>query len=952
MNSIIFKISVCAALILPAGRIMAADAEKTDSLSAAHGPVEETVDMGYYSLPSRAVTGAVSIVTGDVLSRTPDASLPKTLVGRLPGLITQESNNELSRGGISTEDMGMSWWVRGASTINGTTPMIILDGIVCPNTNYVYITPQEIESVTLLKDAAALSIYGLQGAGGAISIKTKRGAYGAPKVHVTFDQSFQQMTRKPEYINSAKYVAMRNQAGVNDGFGPYSQFSKTDTDKFTEGGSWFYPDNNWYDMFMRDITYMTRAGVSVQGGTQNVLYFANINYMHQSSPFKTVDEPDRKYNPEPANDWFNFRSNIDVNFNSYLSGFLRLAGNVKNEKTTGFSNAAIYNHIFNLPPTMYGPLTPNGQGYENGNQVVTHDDETYPVYGMLNRSGYIHNLHINVTAQAGLNLDLGFLTKGLSLSGSMAYQTSTLNQTATTQDFSRWVRTQEMSDFFFVQQGSATNTPLSYGKASTMDYNLNLFGQARYKRSFGDHLVDAMAYIFYQQQELQKSNMAYKQESMGVTATYGFRNRYFIKGDIGYAGSEQFHPDRRYMATPAISAAWIASDESFMRGLTWLDMLKLRASYGITANDQLGNVRFLYLDYLDVNGNEGLRGNPLLRAEKMKKQNYGVDLAVLKGLHVSFDWYKSICDNMLINSSGNIPIYQGVPLDQYPRTNDGRMESHGYEITANYAKTIGDWTFNIGGSFTYDKNKVINVGESPNAADYAYRYRTEGYTFGQCWGYLIDYSNGNGIFNFQEELDAKGLQYSFGSPRVGDFIYQDLNSDGIIDEKDKAPIGYSHIPQHTYTVSAGVNWRGLELNVLFQGVSKVSRTVSGVGVFENTYQGVFSDIHENAWTAERWNNGEPIDYPALSLNETTNHVPNEFFIWDASYFRLKNLELAYTLPTSISRKIRAEKIRIALSGQNLLTWDKMKSKYIDPEVGTMNAFQPYRVYNIGFQLTF
>lgn len=223
MNSIIFKISVCAALILPAGRIMAADAEKTDSLSAAHGPVEETVDMGYYSLPSRAVTGAVSIVTGDVLSRTPDASLPKTLVGRLPGLITQESNNELSRGGISTEDMGMSWWVRGASTINGTTPMIILDGIVCPNTNYVYITPQEIESVTLLKDAAALSIYGLQGAGGAISIKTKRGAYGAPKVHVTFDQSFQQMTRKPEYINSAKYVAMRNQAGVNDGFGPYSR---------------------------------------------------------------------------------------------------------------------------------------------------------------------------------------------------------------------------------------------------------------------------------------------------------------------------------------------------------------------------------------------------------------------------------------------------------------------------------------------------------------------------------------------------------------------------------------------------------------------------------------------------------------------------------------------------------------------------------------------------------
>ncbi len=939
---------MCAGLAMPA----AAEPQKTDTLSRAKTAQEELVDLGYISMPRKAVTGSVSIVTGTELERTPDASLPKTFSGRLNGLTTQEHNNELSRGGFSTEDMGLSWWIRGASTINGTTPMIILDGIPCPNTNYVYISPEEIESVTLLKDAATLSIYGMQGAGGAISIKTKRGIAGTPKVTVTLDQAFQQMTRRPMFINSADYVAMRNQAGVNDGLGAYSQFSQQDAENFRNGGNEMYPNNNWYDMFMRPVTYMTRAGVSIRGDKNSVMYFANVNYMHQTSPFKTEEAPGGKYNPEPSNDWFNFRSNIDVNFNKYLSGFLRLAGNVKSEKTTGYSNADIYSHIFNLPPTMYGPLTPSGEGYENGGQVVTHDDEMFPVYGMLNRSGYKRSLYVNVTAQAGLNLDLGFLTKGLSLSGSMAYQTSTLNHTATTQDFSRWVRTKDMGDLFFTQKGSNLNTPLVYSKLSTMDYNLNLYAQARYDRIFGDHRVDAMAYIYYQQQELQKSNMAYKQQSMGVTATYGFKDRYFIKGDIGYAGSEQFHPDRRYIATPAVSATWIASDESFLRDLTWLDLLKIRASYGITANDQLGGVRFLYLDYIDINGTEGLKGNPLLTAEKMKKQNYGFDLTVLHGLDISFDWYKSVCDNMLVNSAGRVPIYQGVNLGNYPRTNDGKMESHGYEISANYTHNIGDWTFYVGGAFSFNKNKVISIGESPYSEEYAYRYRTEGYPLGQSWGYLIDYSNGNGIFNFKEELEAYGLKYGFGTPRVGDFIYKDLNDDGVIDEKDQAPIGYSGIPQHGYSISAGFNWKGLELNLLFQGVGKVSRTMSGIGVFENSYQGVFNDIHMNAWTAERWNNGERIDYPALSLGESTNHVANSFFIWDASYFRLKNAELAYTLPANISKKIRAEKIRISLSGQNLLTFDKMKSKHIDPETGAMNVFQPYRVYNIGLNLTF
>ena len=281
------------------------------------------------------------------------------------------------------------------------------------------------------------------------------------------------------------------------------------------------------------------------------------------------------------------------------------------------------------------------------------------------------------------------------------------------------------------------------------------------------------------------------------------------------------------------------------------------------------------------------------------------------------------------------------------------LDSSGFEIEAMYDKKINeDWSFYVGGAFSYNKNKVISINESPYSNEYAYPYRTEGFSYGQQWGYLIDYSNGNGMFNFQEELEKSGLSYAFGTPRVGDFIYQDLNGDKIIDEKDKAPILNTSIPQQYYSFSGGFKYKGFEVNLLFQGVGKYSKTISGVGAYESEYQGVFTDLHLKAWTPERWNNGEEITYPALSLKASTNHQPNSFFIMDASYLRLKNAEVAYTLPLNTSKKVFAEKIRFSLSGQNLFTIDNMRSKHIDPEIANMGTFQPYRVYNIGVSLTF
>lgn len=926
---------------------------------------DEVIPMGYTSQRRNAITGAVSAVSGKQLAKSPVANLSQTLAGNLLGLTTIETNSELSRSGVEK-------YIRGRVTTNGSDMLVIIDGVICPNTNYEYISPEEIESVSILKDASATAMYGILGGNGVMVIETKRGQIGKAKVGVRFDQSFQQMTRRPDFQNSWEYAEMRNQAGYNDGLGAYSQFSAAAIEKYRAQNDELYPNNNYYDMFLNELAFMQRASVDVSGGSERVKYYSNVNYMHQSLPFEITNEPGRGYDPTPGNHWVNFRSNLDIKINKYLDGFLRLNGNVKSEKRAGspsgnhggVSNATIYSSLFNLPPTMYGPLTPtitdeDDPAYLYSNQVITHDNEDNPTYGILNRSGYGIDIVTNIMAQAGLNLNMDFVTKGLSASGLFAYQTNSVHTSNTSQNYSLWVRTADESSLTFQKKGTSENTALVYYKTNSFYYNLNVYGNLKYQRTFGDHSIDALGYAFYLQQERENTGssnnvLPYKRMHFGVTATYGYKDRYFLKGDLGYSGSDAFHEDHRFTTTPAVSAAWVVSKEDFLADVTPLSYLKLRASYGISANDNLGSTRFLYMDDIRTNNNfEGTIGNPKLEAEKMKMWNLGLDFGLFNALNITFDYFDQKCDNMLVSSSGLVPVYQGTVLDNYPKTNTGEMTNKGFEVGVDYHHKINkDWTALLGFTFAQSKNKVISINESPYSDEYAYPYRTEGFTHGQHWGYLVDYSNGTGLFNMQSEIDNCGLSYSFGTPRLGDFIYKDLNEDGVIDEQDQAPIGYSSVPQQYYTITGGFNYRNFEFNFMLQGTNKFSRTLSGIGAYEYSSQGFFTDMHENAWTQERFLNDQKIEGPALALSQSTSHVANDYYIVDASYLRLRNLEIAYTLPLKASRKVFADKIRFSLNAQNLFTIDQMPSKYIDPEIGSMSKFQPYRVYNVGVSLTF
>lgn len=916
---------------------------------------DEIVQLGYSTQLRREVTGAVSTVSGETLEKSPVANLTQTLAGRLAGLTTMETFSELSRANTNL-------FVRGISAARQNGPLVIIDGIICSynsNQTLEYISASEIESISVLKDASTQALYGIQGANGIIVVTTKRGQKGNLKVNVRMDQSFQQVTTKPTFYNSADYATMRNQAAFNDGLGDHYLFSENQIAGYRSGtDKQRYPNNNWYEQYMKDVAFMQRVAVNLSAGNDRVQFFSNINIMHQGGQFKTDQT---KYNSNANNVWVNYRTNLDMTLNKYIKGFLRLSGNIKRERTPGAGNATIYGSLFQMPSTTYGPLTPDGN-------VITTERIDAPTYGMLNRSGYYRHTVTNISSQAGLEVDLGFLTKGLSLTGTFAYQTNAVGSLSTTQNYERWIRTDNPDTLAFVKKGSDNNTPLAYSKSSSYYYHLTYNAMLHYKREFNKHSISGLGYMFYQ--NLTKADVSspallpYNRVSAGVEAAYAYDNRYFLKLDAGYSGSEQYARSGRYVATPAISAGWELSHENFMKGLSWLSQLKVRASWGKTGNDQSGLARFSYLDNVTMSGGgpigylqylvkENQVGNPSIQAEISTKQNAGIDLGLFHVLTITLDVFKERMENMVVGASSKVPLYQGIPLDNYPQTNSGIFENKGYEITANYVKNINrHLTISLGAMLSYQKNTIISWNEAVRTADYAYVKREEGYSFGQEFGYLVDYSNGNGFFNSKNEIEKSHLTYGMGTPRVGDLKYRDLNGDNIIDDRDKAPIGNGMLPRTTYAVSGGVRYKAFDLSFLFQGVGEFSSIYGGQGVYETDYDGVFGALHANAWTQERYDKHQVISYPALSLQKTVNHEANDFFNYNRSYLRLKNVELSYVLPTSVARHIAADKIRVLVSGQNLFTWHHMKSGDFGPEGDGYTSFPVYKVYNIGVSVGF
>ena len=574
--------------------------------------------------------------------------------------------------------------------------------------------------------------------------------------------------------------------------------------------------------------------------------------------------------------------------------------------------------------------------------------------------GYDQYTVTNIYAQFMPKLDLSFITPGLSVSGSYGYQTNAVKGLFVNRTYEQQVRTGDYTELEFNTISTNVNTPLQYRSSADFYYNLNYKGVMNYQRRFdGVHDINAMAYSFYQQLNKAGGGLPYKRSHSGIGVGYGYDDRYLVRVDLGYSGSEQYSSQNRFTTFPAISAGWVATNESFLEDNSILTYLKLRASWGKTGNDR-GIGRYVYLDNVTLTGggfgflgghnvNEGQVANPFLDPEIITKKNYGIDLSLWNNLSLSVDFYNEKTENGVTSATSKTPGYQGVPLGNYPKANVGIYENKGYEITLGYNKDITrDLNISLGGWIANNKNKIVFWDESQRSADYAYPIRSEGYPIGQQWGYIVDDNNGNGYFNSQEEIDNSGLVYEIGTPSPGYLKYYDLNADGKINDKDLAPLGHGALPNFFYAFNGGFKFKNFDMNLLFQGIADYWTVDRSMGRVEYSFEGVYSEWHKSAWTAERFSNGEAINYPALSAKKNSNHESSNFFIEDKSYLRLKNLEIGYTFDLFNGT-------RIYLSGQNLFTWDKLKHDVYGPEAhygGGIEAIPVYRLYNVGLNINF
>lgn len=927
-------------------------------------PITSTLDnviVAYGVQKKMTVTGAISSIQTKEIKQSPAANLAVTLAGRLPGLTAIQTSGEPGRDATLL-------YLRGQGTINGQNPIILVDGVPRGISS---IDPNEVETITILKDASATAMFGVRGANGVILVTTKRGKSGKPAINLTAESGIQGFTTVPSTVDAYDYARLRNQAGSNDSLGQNFFFSETALQHYKLGDDPLrYPNNNWPKLLMHKYTPQTRYDLNLSGGGEYVHYFINAGYLHQGGLWK-VDQ--KSYDPSSFMNRYNFRSNIDayLNTNKTLKAFLNVAGYLEKVNSpntlTGYpielKNFLLLSFLYATPPIQAGPLTPAGQVESSGRY--------WSPYGAINRSGYAQESRSNVTSSFGMEKDLKSITPGLSAKFMMSFDTRAVYDLIASQSYEQWNEVVNPNlqgvdgkdSVSYAKSTNDVNTPLSTSTTTTFQSYTNVQFFLNYHRTFGKHTVSGLV-LAQQDQRIQPGDrLPFNLRGLSSRITYGYDNRYFAEFDAGYNGSEQFAKGRRYGFFPAVSAGWAISNEKFLKDNPVISLLKLRGSYGEVGNDQLGSQRFLYLDNISVAGgggysqnvglgqtvNEISLGNPALSWEIARKSNFGLDLGLFNQLNISVDIYNEKRDNMLINRQ-TIPALNGFP-GTLPPLNLGRMTNHGYEIELNYNKSINkDLAVLVKLNFNHAKNKVEFIDEPKRTADYAYQYRQTGYSYGQFFGYVA-----NGFWSSQAEINNSGLTFAGTQPRPGDLKFVDINGDKIIDEKDIAPLGYTPVPQYTYGAAFSVNYKNFDISVLFQGVAKVSNYFTGWGVFENVVIPVFRSRMLNAWTPERAKAGLPIDFPALSSTTSSSEAVNSsFWLENTSYLRLKNVEIGYTLPLKWSEKIGSDKIRVYSNGLNIFTWSKMHNKDFDPELaqqGTL-TYPIEKVFNFGINVEF
>lgn len=933
---------------------------------------EEVIIVGYGRQKKVNNTGAIATIGTKELVQSPVANISNSLVGRMPGLFAQQLGGEPGNDASKIR-------IRGVGTFAGSTdPLILVDGIEV--SNYNNIDPNEIESLTILKDASSTAVYGIRGANGVLIITTKRGKAGPPKVSYTFNEGFNSFIALRQGMNSGDYATAYNEGLKGDAYitgVPYTpKYSATDIELYRNGKDpIFHPNANWSDLLFRDVSTQMQHNLSISGGQRKVKYFISGGYFQQQGLFKDVANLVPDFNTQSVFKRYNLRSNFNFDITDRFKMTLDLSTQIETRSGNNHSSTErLVRDILNAAPL-------DGPGVVDGKIVnITSLNQNPYIYLLYpNQAGGVRRSYRNyLNGQLRLDHDLGFITKGLSTHGTVAIQTYNDQAIVNSKQLIYYLATPINGGPI---NGGTVNyvpntTEAQFGFSQSGTYNRRITAEAAidYARKFGSHSVTGL--LLYNQQKTFDPSFAFRvpraYQSFVGRVTYDYQSRYLLEFNAGYNGTENFAPGKRFGFFPAYSVGWVASNEKFFPKSKAITFLKFRGSYGEVGNDQIGGARFLYnptsytgysaiyyfgnvgTNYQAVLGlREGATGNPNVTWERAVKKDLGLEMRLLKDkLRINADVFSEARNNILAVPQTISAI---VGFTQ-PATNLGSMENRGYEGDISYSNNIGKLGFRIGANYSFARNKVLFRDEIPNT--YSYQNRT-GQRLGQNFALICD-----GIFNTWDEVnDAKRPVYGFNSNRIqpGDLKFRDVNGDGIVNSFDAVPVGYSNIPEKTYGVSLSLNYGGFDLSVLFQGVGNVSRyylpNERQTGFGQNVPSAT-ADYFSESWTQERYDAGLPIRFPRFNVSAGPNQQGSTFWLADASYLRLKNAEIGYTARPGLLRRIGVSSLRVYANANNLITWKKT-FKGVDPESDSPDRsdtnLEPYplvRTVNLGLNINF
>lgn len=893
----------------------------------------------------RQVSATVSTIKGEDLPQIPSSSLNNVLTGRLPGLLITPNGSQQPGYDVS------SFVIRGRSSYNNNQePLVLVDGV---EREFKSMDLGEIESISVLKDAATLAWYGMYAANGVIYVRTKRGS--ATNTKVTFDAQagISQPLQITRPLDSYTYATLYNEAQVNSGNAP--TYSAAALQAYQDGSDPFkYPNNNFVDGFIRKVAPTQRYVATVSGGNSFVKFYTLLSYYNQGGMYKGGDNP--KYDANTNFQRYNLRSNIDLHVNKNLDVSLDVGGRIYNLRFPNVGTGTFLSTVYSTPPNAFPLLNPDGS--YGGTSLF---QKSNPL-AMLSAGGVSTDLTRNMMANISARQKMDGIAKGLSLNLLYTYDVFGLYRSGYSQEYETY-------------EANNTGGYNRYGTASIANYSNNVFsgnirkyefwGGFDYDRTFGMHGINFSTRFSRANYSL-FGLLDSKREGISNRLSYNYNQRYFVDVIATYSGSENFMPGRRFGWFPAASAGWIISEEKFLKGTKFLDFLKLRGSYGLVGNDaltSLGNRRFAFLNnysrsaagynfgtsYTGVGGTaENNLANPNLTWEKAYKTSVGFDAKLFnQSLSISTDYFYENRKNLLTNSL--LPSIIGQSLVP---VNEGEAEYRGFEAEFNWHKKIGKVDLNLFGNYTYSNSKILAINEGAGLPDYQKQLGHPITSVMQGTGYVRNFLQADGIFQNQAQIDASPVQRFSRTVKPGDIKYKDINGDNVIDNLDFVTTDYNFVPKSFFGFGTSVAYKGFDISVFFQGVA--GRTISIQNLVNS---GSANNGFLNQFSVDRWTSASPgALYPRLMLTDRGNNTQNsDFWLRSGDYIRLKNAELGYSFSPKIIKKLHLQQLRLYVNGLNLVTFDKLKGLPIDPELpeSGYNSSYPYmRIYSFGLNLKF